>query len=79
MIPIWWSCVLTGLGIAGQYFVYRRSTGLTGPVIAIGAQSLWFAYGVATGQYPFILSALLYAGVNVYGLQQRLTKENQSA
>jgi len=64
----WWSWTLTAVGITGLYLVGRKKT--VGWVVGIGAQALWIAFAIATRQYGFIVSAVAYAGVNVYNLRR---------
>lgn len=58
MIPLWWSILLTAVGVTGLWVAGRRSA--WGWVIGLAAQVLWIAYAVATQQWGFILSALAY-------------------
>lgn len=61
MIPVWWSVLLTLVGVTGLWVAGRRSA--WGWVIGLGAQVLWIAYAVATRQWGFIGSALAYGTV----------------
>jgi nicotinamide riboside transporter PnuC len=61
MIPVWWSIMLTAVGVTGLWIAGRRSA--WGWVIGLGAQVLWVAYAVATRQWGFIGSALAYGFV----------------
>lgn len=80
MIPVWWSWALTTIGLAGLALVYARPASLIGPLVGIAVQGLWITYAVATLQFGFIVSALGYGAVNIYGLRKRrLAKESQSA
>ena len=61
MVPIWWSILLTAVGVLGLWVAGRRSA--WGWAIGIAAQALWIAYAVATRQWGFIASALAYGWV----------------
>ena len=70
MISLWWSFALMVIGVIGQVLVYR-SQSRVGPIIGLGAQGLWIAYGLVTAQWWFIASAFAYGGANIYGLLKR--------
>lgn len=56
-----WSYVLAFVGIAGLVLAGRdRSLGWA---IGLGAQGLWIAYALATGQHGFLISAVAYGAV----------------
>lgn len=61
MIPIWWSILLTTVGVLGIWLAGRRS--MWGWAVGLGAQLLWIAYAVATKQWGFIASAVAYGFV----------------
>lgn len=61
MIPIWWSVLLTVVGVTGLWVAGRKSA--WGWAIGLAAQVLWIAYAVATYQWGFIASALCYGVV----------------
>lgn len=73
VIPVWWSIALTTLGVIGLYLTMRKQ--LAGPIIGAGVQVLWIAYAIATEQWGFIASALIYGAVNVYGIQRWNTEK----
>ena len=56
-----WSYLLTAVGVTGIWLAGRKST--WGWAIGLGAQVLWVAYAVATRQWGFIISALVYGSV----------------
>ena len=56
-----WSYLLTAVGVFGLWLAGRKSSG--GWAVGVGAQALWIAYAVATEQWGFIASALIYGGV----------------
>lgn len=56
-----WSAVLTTLGLTGLYLVGRGSN--WGWVVTLVDQAVWTAYGAATHQWSFLLSAAAYATV----------------
>ena len=61
MTPWWWSWLLTVVGITGLWLAGSKKR--LGWAIGIGAQGLWIAYALATGQHGFLLSALAYGFV----------------
>ena len=61
-----WSWSLAAIGVTGLYLVTRRNW--RGYLIGVFVQFLWIAYAVVTGQWGFILSALVYGFVNALGL-----------
>lgn len=61
---MWWSWALTAIGVAGLFLVARKDW--RGFALGVAAQMLWVAYAVATEQWGFIVSALVYG--SVYGL-----------
>ncbi|WP_433355588.1 hypothetical protein ACQP25_17135 [Microtetraspora malaysiensis] len=72
----WWSWALTLVGITGLWFAGRRKA--YGWAIGLGAQLLWIAYAVATRQWGFIASALVYGLVyarNYVAWRRERTKE----
>lgn len=56
-----WSFVLAGLGLTGLYIAANRPR--VGWWFNVGAQLIWFAYGIATTQWGFIITAIAYAFV----------------
>lgn len=58
-----WSWLLTAVGVTGLWIAGSRSKWGWG--IGIGAQTLWFTYAVATGQYGFIVGCLFYGSMYV--------------
>ena len=59
--PLWWSWLLTAIGVSGFWIV---GTGRRwGWLINISAQGLWIAYSLQTEQYGFIVASLAYGGV----------------
>lgn len=57
----YWSYLLTAVGIVGLMLAGRKQH--TGWLIGLLAQTLWAAYGAATSQYGFIISAFVYGYV----------------
>jgi hypothetical protein len=57
------SWVLAVIGVAGIYFVGRKS--FFGWYILLFNETLWMVYAVTTEQYGFIFSALAYGVVYV--------------
>lgn len=64
MIPVWWSISLAAIGILGIWLAGQKRA--LGWAVGVAAQLLWVAYAVVTGQWGFILSAVVYGAV--YGL-----------
>lgn len=62
---MWWSWLLAAIGVTGLYLTTRRNR--WGYAIGVSVQALWIAYAVATSQYGFIISALVYGSVNLIG------------
>ena len=54
-----WSFVLSGIGIVG--IVLAGSKYKLGWLIGFFVQPLWVVFAVVTGQYGFILNAVVYA------------------
>ena len=77
MIPLWWSLLLTAVGVAGWWLVGRKKK--SGFVLDIGAQFLWVTYAFATQQWGFILSAVLYGAVQAHGLHKWVKEEKDEA
>lgn len=53
-----WSFVLMAFGVAGIYLAGRDKA--VGWAIGMFAQILWLIYGLVTGQYGFLISAVVY-------------------
>ncbi len=60
-MSVWWSWVLTVVGVTGLWFAGRRKA--YGWAIGLGAQLLWIVYAVVTRQWGFIASAFIYGAV----------------
>ena len=58
-----WSWVLAVIGVAGIFFVGRKT--IWGWLILLFNEFLWIAYALVTDQYGFIFSALAYAVVYI--------------
>lgn len=65
MVPAWWSFLLTAIGVFGLYIASRKLW--WGWAVNLGAQGLWIAYALATGQYGFVFSAFAYGAVYARG------------
>lgn len=65
---MWWSWVLTAVGVTGLFLAGSRRT--VGWAIGFGAQVLWFAYAITTHQYGFIVSAFAYGWVYARNLRK---------
>lgn len=60
---MWWSWVLTAIGITGLVLAGRRVWWAWR--VGLAAQPIWIAYGIATRQYGFVVSGLAYGAVYV--------------
>lgn len=56
-----WSWLLTAVGLIGFILAGRRVWWCW--YINVGCQVLWFGYAIATRQYGFIASAIVYSAV----------------
>lgn len=70
-MSLWWSFILTVFGAAGIALAYRSYSSYLGPIVGVGIQFVWIAYGIATAQWWFILSAFMYGGTHLYGIRKR--------
>jgi len=61
VIAWWWSWLLMIIGITGLWLAGNRKT--IGWMIGVGAQVPWVAYALATSQWGFLVSALVYGTV----------------
>lgn len=58
MIPVWWSVLLTTVGVLGIWLAGQHNS--WGWALGVAAQALWIAYAIITRQWGFIASALVY-------------------
>jgi hypothetical protein len=58
-----WSYVLAAVGVAGIFFVGRKT--IWGWWVLLFNEVLWVTYALITDQYGFILSAIAYGIVYV--------------
>jgi hypothetical protein len=58
-----WSWSLAVIGVAGIYFVGRKT--LWGWFVLLFNEAIWIIYAVVTEQYGFIVSAIAYGIVYV--------------
>ena len=56
---MYWSYLLAVIGVAGIYFVGRKT--IWGWFVLLFNEVLWIAYAIITQQYGFIFSAIAYA------------------
>lgn len=70
MIPMWWSILLTVVGVAGLYALTKKKW--WGFLIGLSAQALWVGYAVTTKQWGFLGSAVVYGAVNAVGINNWL-------
>lgn len=59
----YWSWVLAIIGVAGIYFVGKKT--LWGWFVLLFNEVIWTIYAVVTEQYGFIVSAIAYAAVYI--------------
>lgn len=71
MTPLWWSVLLSAIGILGIYLAGRNNH--LGWLVGFGAQFLWLCFALTTQQYGFIFSAVAYG--TVYYLNWKKWKE----
>lgn len=57
----YWSWALTAVGAFGLYLAGRKNK--AGWTIGLSAQFLWISYAIATRQWGFIASAIIYGSV----------------
>jgi hypothetical protein len=57
----YWSALLAAFGVIGLYLAGRGSA--WGWTLGLVDEVLWILYAIATGQWPFCLSALAYGWV----------------
>jgi hypothetical protein len=60
---MYWSYVLAAIGVAGIFFVGRKT--IWGWLILLFNEALWITYALITNQYGFILSAIAYGIVYI--------------
>jgi hypothetical protein len=60
---MFWSWILAIIGVAGIYFVGRKT--IWGWLVLLFNEALWITYALMTDQYGFIFSALAYAIVYI--------------
>lgn len=58
---MYWSWILTAVGVFGLWLAGRRNP--LGWAVGLGAQGLWIAYALTTEQYGFLVSAGAYSWV----------------
>lgn len=61
MSLMWWSWILTVVGVTG--FILAGKKIWWAWYINIFCQGLWFTYAIVSEQYGFIAASLLYVGV----------------
>lgn len=57
-----WSFALAGLGILQIWLTGKQLR--IGWVVGMVTSALWFAYGYATGQYGFLISAIVFGAIH---------------
>jgi nicotinamide riboside transporter PnuC len=58
-----WSYVLAGLGILSIYLTGKKLK--SGWVVGLINSALWITYGLTSEQYGFVISALVFIGVQL--------------
>lgn len=61
MSPLAWSFLLSAVGIVG--ILLAGSKRKIGWLVGFAVQPLWIVFAITTGQYGFILNAVIYAAV----------------
>lgn len=56
-----WSYALAAVGLTGLYLTGNMKR--VGFLVGLGAQVLWIAYAIATRQWGFIATAVVYGGM----------------
>lgn len=64
---MWWSWVLTGLGVSWLWLAGSGRWWAWG--LGILTECCWLAYAVATKQYGFVVGALVYGAVHARNLR----------
>ncbi len=59
----YWSWILAVIGVAGIYFVGKKT--LWGWFVLLFNEVIWTVYAVVTEQYGFIVSAIAYGVVYI--------------
>jgi hypothetical protein len=59
----YWSWLLAIIGVAGIYFVGRKT--LWGWFVLLFNEAIWVIYAIKTEQYGFIVSAIAYGIVYI--------------
>lgn len=57
-----WSFALAGLGIAQIVLTGRKLR--IGWIVGMATSVLWFVYGLATDQYGFLISAIVFGAIH---------------
>ena len=70
-----WSWILAVIGVAGIYFVGRKT--IWGWLVLLFNETLWIVYAVTTKQYGFIFSAIAYAAVYIKSYLHWTREENE--
>lgn len=73
MTPLWWSVLLSAIGITGIFLAGRPRLAWLGWSVGLAAQALWITFALATGQYGFLGSALAYAAVYLLNIRRAFT------
>lgn len=60
-MSVWWSIILTVVGISGFFLAGKKIWWAW--YINIGCQVLWLSYAIVTEQYGFIAASFFYAWV----------------
>lgn len=75
MISVWWSVLLTVLGVTAMWLAGRNLA--YGWALGLAAQGLWVAYAVVTAQWGFLASALAYGLVYGRNLARARAQQEQ--
>jgi len=77
MVPVWWSILLTAVGVLGIWLAGSRKW--QGWALGVAAQVLWIAYAAATRQWGFIASAFVYGFVYARALYRWRRDERRAS
>lgn len=64
----WWNIELSTLGLLSLYLAGRNNHWAW--IIGLADEALWIAYAIATRQFAFGASALIYAGLYLHNLRR---------
>jgi hypothetical protein len=78
LMSLWWSFILTAFGATGMLLSYRSYSSYAGPAFGLWIQLVWVTYAIESMQWWFIVSAFLYGGAHLYGIQKRRRERSEA-